>query len=105
MPTCPLPSYSVHPQQIASMADFSASQAWDNVKVSAGRDFNNFTINGSGDVTERTERSMDHSHDLVSAASDDGMPCRKATGNHGTRQLDLTIKLQSSARERILKVH
>jgi hypothetical protein len=43
------------------MADFSASQAWDNVRVKAGRDFNNFTINDSGDSPERKERGIDHS--------------------------------------------
>jgi hypothetical protein len=40
------------------MASFSTSQAWDNVNVNAGHDFNfNFSVNGSGDITER---GMDH---------------------------------------------
>ena len=89
------------------MASFSTSQAWKNVNVNAGRDLNNFnfSINGSGDITEMKERGMDHSHDVGSTASDDGMAFRKATGDHGACQLDLTIELQSSARERVLKVH
>jgi hypothetical protein len=62
---------------IASMVGFSASQAWDHIKVNAGRDFN-VNINGSGEIMK--ERGMDHSHDV---ASDDGMACRKATGDHG----------------------
>ena len=84
----------------------TANQVWDNVNMNAGHDFNlNFSINGSGDITdsERKERGMDHSHGVVSAASD-SMVCRKTT-NHGACQLDLTIELQSSARERVLKVH
>jgi hypothetical protein len=56
-------------RQIASMAGFST---WDNVNVNAGHDFNfNFSVNGSGDITER---GMDHpTMSLVSAASNDGM--------------------------------
>jgi hypothetical protein len=50
--TAPLPPPSV---QMASMTGFSASQAWDNVNVSAGRDFN-FSINGPGDITDERER-------------------------------------------------
>jgi hypothetical protein len=51
------------------MAGFST---WDNVNVNAGHDFNfNFSVNGSGDITER---GMDHpTMSLVSAASNDGM--------------------------------
>ena len=45
------------------MASFSTSQAWDNVKVNAGRDFN-VNISGSGEITEMKERGMDHSHDV-----------------------------------------
>jgi hypothetical protein len=89
---------------MASMTGFSASQAWDNVNVSAGRDFN-FSINGPGHITEMKERGMDHSHDVSSTVSDDSLPCRKATGDHGACQLDFTIELQSSARERVLEVY
>ena len=79
MPTCLLPLPSVHLQQIASMAGSSTSQAWDNVKVNAGRDFN-VNISGSGEITEMKERGMDLSHDVASAASDN-MACRKAAGD------------------------
>ena len=87
------------------MAGSSTSQAWKNVNVNAGRNLNNFnfSINGSGDITEMKERGMDHSHGVVSAASD-SMVCRKTT-DHGACQLDLTIELQSSARKRVLKVY
>ena len=44
-------------QQIASMAGSSTSQAWKNVNVKTGRDFN-FSINGSGDIKEMKERGM-----------------------------------------------
>ena len=97
-------SFTPNLQQIAYMAGCSTSQSWDNVNVNAGRDFN-FSINGFGDITEMKERGMDHSHDVGSAASDDSMTCRKATGDREACQLDFTIELQSSARERILQVH
>jgi hypothetical protein len=40
------------------MAGSSTSQAWKNVNVNTGRDFN-FSINGSGDITEMKERGID----------------------------------------------